>query len=199
MGLNPIDKGELVLKGETVTGASTKDMQKQKIVLLPESRKTQGLILGNTVSFNTTITQLEKFINHLRVNRAKEKQLAQEAVSRFRIKTPSIMQRINNLSGGNQQKVVVAKWLMTEPDVVIADEPTRGIDVGAKAEIYAIINELVGQSKAVIMISSELNEILNMCDRLYIMSEGTIVAEVARDDFDQDKILRIALGGNDDV
>lgn len=117
-----------------------------------------------------------------------------EAVEQLSIKTPSIQQEVINLSGGNQQKVVVARWLQTEPEILIMDEPTRGIDVGAKAEIYSIMNDLVADGMAIIMVSSELNEIINMCDKLMIMNEGKIVAELDKSEFVQDKILHYALG-----
>ena len=169
--------------------------QRQKLALVPESRKTQGLILSNTIKFNTTITVLGKFIRRLKVSYRKENELANNAVSSFSIKCSSPMQKVVNLSGGNQQKVVLAKWLLAEPQVLIMDEPTRGVDVGAKAEIYAIMNQLVAKGNAIVMVSSELNEIINMCDRLIIMHDGRIMAELPRAQFDQNTILHYALGG----
>jgi ribose transport system ATP-binding protein/inositol transport system ATP-binding protein len=142
-----------------------------------------------------TLAVLPRFIRHLRVDRRKEARLAAQAVRDFSIKASSIKQRVMNLSGGNQQKAVLAKWLLTEPRILIMDEPTRGIDVGAKAEIYSIMNDLVARGMAIIMVSSELNEIINMCDRLVIMNEGKIVAELDRHEFEQDSILHYALGG----
>lgn len=195
MGLNPITGGEVEIDGVRFAKPEPIRIQMKKLALVPESRKTQGLILGNTIKFNVTLAVLPWFIRHLRVNRRKETQLASQAIRDFSIKASSIKQRVINLSGGNQQKVVVAKWLLTQPRILIMDEPTRGIDVGAKAEIYSIMNDLVAKGMAIIMVSSELNEIINMCDRLIVMNEGRIVAELGREMFEQDSILHYALGG----
>jgi putative multiple sugar transport system ATP-binding protein len=123
----------------------------------------------------------------------KENQEAEIYAKKMRTKTPSIQQKVGNLSGGNQQKVLLSKWMFAEPDVLILDEPTRGIDVGAKYEIYEIMNEMVSQGKAVIMISSELNELLGMCDRIYVMNEGRMVAEFNHDEVTQEKIMAAIL------
>jgi ribose transport system ATP-binding protein/inositol transport system ATP-binding protein len=195
MGLDPITGGEVIVDGVRFTKPEPIRIQMKKMALVPESRKTQGLILGNTIKFNVTLAVLPRFIRRLRVNRRKETRLSNEAVRNFSIKSSSVKQRVINLSGGNQQKVVVAKWLLTEPRILIMDEPTRGIDVGAKAEIYSIMNDLVAKGMAIIMVSSELNEIINMCDRLVVMNEGKIVAELSHDEFEQDSILHYALGG----
>jgi ribose transport system ATP-binding protein len=195
MGLDPIESGEVIIDGVHFTKPEPIRIQMKKLAMVPESRKTQGLILGNTIQFNVTLAVLPRFIRRLRVDRRKEARLAKQAVRDFSIKASSIKQRVINLSGGNQQKVVLAKWLLTEPRILIMDEPTRGIDVGAKAEIYSIMNDLVAKGMAIIMVSSELNEIINMCDRLMIMNEGKIVAELDRKEFEQDTILHYALGG----
>ena len=195
MGLDPIDGGEVIIDGARFTKPEPIRIQMKKLALVPESRKTQGLILGNTIQFNVSLAVLPRFIRHLRVDRRKEARLAAQAIRDFSIKASSIKQRVMNLSGGNQQKAVLAKWLLTEPRILIMDEPTRGIDVGAKAEIYSIMNDLVARGMAIIMVSSELNEIINMCDRLVIMNEGKIVAELDRKEFEQDLILHYALGG----
>ena len=195
IGLDPMTGGSVTINGKTFTQPTPVRAQRQKLALVPESRKTQGLILSNTIKFNTTITVLGKFIRRLKVSYRKENELANNAVSSFSIKCSSPMQKVVNLSGGNQQKVVLAKWLLAEPQVLIMDEPTRGVDVGAKAEIYAIMNQLVAKGNAIVMVSSELNEIINMCDRLIIMHNGRIMAELSRTDFDQNTILHYALGG----
>jgi len=195
MGLDSITRGNIFVFGKEVKKINPGNMLKNRLALVPESRKTQGLILENSIRFNTTIAILDKFINKLRVNLKKEKELSKEAIEKFSIRCSSSLQKCINLSGGNQQKVVLAKWLLTNPGILIMDEPTRGIDVGAKAEIYAIMNKLVADGNAIIMVSSELTEIINMCDRLFIMRGGTIVAELSSEQFDQDVILRYALGG----
>lgn len=195
MGLDSITRGNIFVFGKEVKKINPGNMLKNRLALVPESRKTQGLILENSIRFNTTIAILDKFINKLQVNLKKEKELSKEAIEKFSIRCSSSLQKCINLSGGNQQKVVLAKWLLTNPGILIMDEPTRGIDVGAKAEIYAIMNKLVADGNAIIMVSSELTEIINMCDRLFIMRGGTIVAELSSEQFDQDVILRYALGG----
>lgn len=195
MGLRNKTGGTVLLKGVDITNKSTMEIQNQKIALLPEDRKVEGLVLSNTIEFNTTIAVLDQFIRHLSVDGKKEKAIVKDTIEKLQIKTPSMQQRVINLSGGNQQKVVLGKWLATNPDILIMDEPTRGIDIGAKAEIYKIMNELVKQGMAIIMISSELNEIINMCDRLLVMNGGRITGEVFKEEFNQDKILHLALGG----
>lgn len=195
MGLDPMTEGKISVWGKEVLRTSPKQMLKNRVALVPESRKTQGLILENSIRFNSTIAILEKFISKFRVNHKKEKELTNQAIEDFSIRCSSPLQKCLNLSGGNQQKVVLAKWLLADPKILLMDEPTRGIDVGAKAEIYSIMNELVSDGNAIIMVSSELNEIINMCDRLLVMRQGSIVAELPREQFDQDEILRYALGG----
>lgn len=195
MGLDPISEGKISVWGKEVFKINPKLMLKNRVALVPESRKTQGLFLEHSIRFNSTIAILDQFINKLRVDKKKEKEFANKAIESFSIRCSSPLQKCLNLSGGNQQKVVLAKWLLAKPKILIMDEPTRGIDVGAKAEIYSIMNELVSEGNAIIMVSSELNEIINMCDRLLIMRQGSIVAELSREQFDQDVILRFALGG----
>ena len=189
MGLYPRDSGNVYVKGEDVSKLPTMEIQKRGVALVPENRKLEGLILKNTISFNMTISVLYKFINHFRVNAKKEKEIVNNGISSLAIKTPSGSQKAGNLSGGNQQKVVLAKWLAAEPDILILDEPTRGVDVGAKAEIYKIMNDLAAKGMAIIMISSEMPEIVNMCDRIIIMSDGRISGELDKSEFDQQKIL----------
>ena len=164
------------------------------VALVPEDRKTQGLFLFNDITFNSSIASLSEFITNLRVNRRKETELTEHAIKTLNIKVPSLQSKVGNLSGGNQQKVVLGKWLVTNPKVLILDEPTRGIDVGAKAEIYKIINGLASQGVAIVMISSELNEVMNMSDRLAVMRSGEITTILQREEYSQDGILRNALG-----
>ncbi len=193
MGLYPLDKGEVFLNGEDITGLPTKDIQAKGLALVPEDRKVEGLILKQTVKFNTSLSVLEKFINFFRVNYSKENKITDESISNLKIRTPSREQVAINLSGGNQQKVVLGKWLASNPAILLLDEPTRGVDIGAKSEIYSIINLLAKEGIGVIMISSELPEIINMCDRLLVMSDGVIRAELDRDEFDQQTILHYAV------
>jgi ribose transport system ATP-binding protein/inositol transport system ATP-binding protein len=181
--------------GKKVSSLNPMVIRNHGLALIPESRKIQGLVIENTVAFNTTLAVLNQFISWLRVNRQKETDIIGHGIESMSIKTPSSNQRVVNLSGGNQQKVVLAKWLATSPKILIMDEPTRGIDVGAKAEIYRIINDLASQGIAVIMVSSELNEVINMSDRLAVMREGRIAGILEKDHFVQDLILKYALGG----
>ncbi len=193
MGLYPRDSGSVILKGEDVSRLSTMKIQERGLALVPEDRKLEGLILKNTIQFNISVSVLGKFIKKLRVNAKKEKDIVDKGIADLNIKTPSRDQTVRNLSGGNQQKVVLAKWLASNPDVLILDEPTRGVDVGAKAEIYSIMNDLAAGGMAIIMISSEMPEIINMCDRILIMSEGRIRGNLDRSEFEQQKILHYAV------
>lgn len=193
MGLYPKDSGKVYLKGEEISRMSTLKIQERGMALVPENRKLEGLILKNSIAFNISISVLPRFIRHLHVDYKKEKEIVDGGIASLAIKTPSRDQRAVNLSGGNQQKVVLAKWLAADPQVLILDEPTRGVDVGAKAEIYKIINELAARGIAVIMISSEMPEIVNMCDRMLVMSEGRIRGALDRSEFEQTKILHYAI------
>ena len=194
MGLDPMDSGEITLNGESVIEANPMYMQERGVALVPESRKTEGLLLKNTIGFNITLPILSRFISHLRVNTDKEQQIIDEGMESLRIKAPSSRVNCSTLSGGNQQKVLLAKWLATGPRVLILDEPTRGIDVGAKAEIYTIINDLAKRGLAVILISSEMPEVMNMSDRMMIMNEGRITGELNHTEYSQELILKYAMG-----
>ena len=189
MGLYPRDGGSVYVKGQDVTKLSTMKIQEHGVALVPENRKLEGLILKNTISFNMSISVLRKFMKSCTVNRKKEREIVDGGIDSLAVKTPSRDQRVGNLSGGNQQKVVLAKWLASDPEILILDEPTRGVDVGAKAEIYKIMNELAARGMAIIMISSEMPEIVNMCDRIIVMSEGKITGELEKEEFDQERIL----------
>ncbi len=169
--------GTLKLGGKEVKLKSVKEAIDARLAYVTEDRKGNGLILTNPIRTNTTLAKLDKVSVHGVLDMEKETQVAEEYRRALHTKCPSVEQNVGNLSGGNQQKVLLAKWMFADPDVLILDEPTRGIDVGAKYEIYCIINELVAQGKSVIMISSELPEILGMSDRVYVMNEGSMVAE----------------------
>ena len=151
--------------------------------------KGNGLILSNPIYINTTLANLKGVTKNGVIDRDKELSVAEEYRVKLRTKTPSVQQNVGNLSGGNQQKVLLAKWMYADPDILILDEPTRGIDVGAKFEIYCIINDLVAEGKSVIMISSELPEVLGMCDRIYVLNEGRIVGEFEQKEASQEKIM----------
>ncbi len=194
MGLFPLNEGEVILCGEKVTKHDPSYMQKHGAVLVPESRKTQGLLLNNTIAFNISLPSIGEFIKHLHVNRTKEEQIVDHGMKALSIKAPSSQVNVSTLSGGNQQKVLLSKWLATDPKVLILDEPTRGIDVGAKAEIYTIINNLAKAGLAIVLISSEMPEVMNMSDRMMIMSEGRITGELDRSEYTQEAILSLGMG-----
>ena len=181
--------GTLKLNGKEITLKTPKDAIKNKLAYVTEDRKGNGLVLSNPIKINTTLANLDSISNHKVIDKDKEYQVAEEYRQRLRTKCPSVEQNVGNLSGGNQQKVLLAKWMFTEPDVLILDEPTRGIDVGAKYEIYCIINDLVAAGKSVIMISSELPEVLGMSDRIYIMNAAKIVGELQAEDASQEIIM----------
>ena len=181
--------GTLKLNGKEITLKNPKEAIKNKIAYVTEDRKGNGLVLTNPIKINTTLANLDSISKHKIIDKDKEYQVAEEYRSKLRTKCPSVEQNVGNLSGGNQQKVLLAKWMFTEPDVLILDEPTRGIDVGAKYEIYCIINDLVAAGKSVIMISSELPEVLGMSDRIYIMNAAKIVGELKAEDASQEIIM----------
>lgn len=173
-GADRIEKGSFYINGKKIVIRSTMEAKRHSIGLVPEDRKDEGLSTEYTIMKNITITNLKKVSNGIVLSRRKEASECNKFVNVLSIKTPSINQRLENLSGGNQQKVVLAKWLYNDADILILDEPTRGIDVGAKYEIYQLMNELVKQGKAIIMISSELPEIFALSDRILVMYEGRL-------------------------
>lgn len=194
VGAIPRSKGEIYVHGREVRINSPLDAISQGIGYLPEDRKTEGLILSKSVKENITLASLtQRFYKGFIIDHKKEAVVSEEYREKLRIKTPGINRQVKFLSGGNQQKVVFAKWLCSEVDVYIFDEPTRGIDVGAKSEIYQIINELVAQGAAVIVISSELPEILGVCDRVIVMRDGWITANIDRADATQEKIMSYSI------
>ncbi|MEG1269037.1 MAG: sugar ABC transporter ATP-binding protein, partial [Oscillospiraceae bacterium] len=195
-GITKIDSGVVEVNGKPIKIKRPYDAINSGIALVPENRKEQGLILKNTVGFNMTIAVLKDFIKGINVNHKKELQIMETYKEKLSIKTPSFTQKASNLSGGNQQKVVVSKWLAANPSVLILDEPTRGIDVGAKSEMYSIMNELTKQGVSIIMVSSEMPEVMGMSDRICVMYNGAITAVIDKKDFTQKKILSYAIGGN---
>lgn len=193
-GADAIDGGQLSLDGKDVAIRTPQEAIRHGIGLLTEDRKNQGLVLGMTVRENTSIANLKELVKVMFIDRKRERAVAEQYVKELQIKTPSVEQTAQNLSGGNQQKVVLAKWLFTQSKILIFDEPTRGIDVGAKVEIYKLMNELVRQGVAVLMISSELPEVLGMCDRVLVMHEGKLAGELSRAEATQERIMKLATG-----
>lgn len=191
-GLTPHATGDVYVKGKKVKIQSPVDALAHGIALVPENRKEEGLYQVQSVRFNSTIEVLGSFIRHLCVDGRKEEEITQKYIDMMDTKTPGQEQVIRNLSGGNQQKVMIGRWLATNPEILILDEPTRGVDIGAKAEIYAIMNELVKQGMSIIMISSELPEIINMSDRIYVMNEGRITGCLDHDAVTQESIMALA-------
>ncbi len=181
--------GQCFIHGKEVKLHSPRQAIDAGLAYVTEDRKGNGLILSNPIYINTTLANLKGVTRNGVIDRDKELAVAEEYRVKLRTKTPSVRQNVGNLSGGNQQKVLLAKWMYADPDILILDEPTRGIDVGAKYEIYCIINDLVAAGKSVIMISSELPEVLGMCDRIYVLNEGRIVGEFDRQDASQEKIM----------
>ena len=159
------------------------------LAYVTEDRKTNGLLLNESIRFNTTLSRLDKVCNRGIIDRDKERDAAERMKEEMGTKTPSVEQKVGNLSGGNQQKALLGKWMFTEPDILILDEPTRGIDVGAKYDIYCLINQMVDAGKSVIMISSEMPELLGMCDRIYVMNEGNLLAELNASEATQEAIM----------
>lgn len=182
--------GQVFIDGREVKLDSVKNAIKRKIAYVTEDRKSAGLILSAPIRMNTTLSKLEKVSKYnVVIDNDVESRSAAEFTKKLNVKCSGIEQEVVNLSGGNQQKVLLSKWMFAEPDILLLDEPTRGIDVGAKYEIYSIINDLVTENKSVIMISSELPEILGMCDRIYVMNEGKMIGEFTREQASQEAIM----------
>lgn len=191
-GADLLYSGEFFMEGKKVRINSPKDAIKLGIGFVTEDRKRQGLILSHSICFNTSLPILKKISNGLIVDKVKEREITEKERADLSIKTPSIDVLANSLSGGNQQKVVLAKWLASDCKVLIMDEPTRGIDVAAKQEIYKLMNELAEKGIAIIMISSEMEELLGMADRVIVMHEGNQIAEVPKEQFSQELIMKYA-------
>ena len=191
-GADPKESGEIYINGEKVTINSPRDAVRCGIGYLSEDRKRYGCVVQKTVAENTTMATMKNFMNGLFINKKKEAEVAQQYVEALATKTPSVDQLVVNLSGGNQQKVVIAKWLTRDCDILIFDEPTRGIDVGAKNEIYKLMNKLAAEGKSIIMISSEMTEILRMSDRIVVMCEGKKTGEIDISEATQENIMNLA-------
>ena len=192
-GADPVNSGDVYVRGKKVHIKHPRDAVRYGIGYLSEDRKRYGLALGMDVESNIVLASFQKFLGLLGVvNNRKMRQTGQQYVQALSIKTPSLQQRVKNLSGGNQQKVVIGKWLTADTDILIFDEPTRGIDVGAKSEIYRLLNDLAQQGKAIIMISSELPEILRMSHRIVVMCEGRITGELSAAEATQERIMTLA-------
>ena len=181
--------GQIILNGKEVQFPNVKSAINAGIAYVTEDRKGNGLILTESITKNTTAAKPEKISKNWVIDFAKEKQVAEDMAKEMHTKCATVMENVGNLSGGNMQKVLLGKWLFADPDILILDEPTRGIDVGAKYEIYLIINRMVAEGKSVILISSEMPEVLGMSDRIYVMNEGRMIAEMDAKDADQEKSM----------
>lgn len=194
-GAREYQSGEVYLNGEKKNFKNPMEALKAGIALVPEDRKKQGLVLGNSVAFNLTLASLHFYMKGLSISEKKRKKVINEFFAKLKIKAASPDIEAGSLSGGNQQKVVLGKWLATRPEVLILDEPTRGVDVNAKYEIYRTINALAKEGIAIIMVSSELPEIINMCDNVCVMRSGRLVGKLGREELGQEEIMKYAAGG----
>lgn len=192
-GAMPADK-KIKIEGKEVSVKSTADAIKNKMAYVPAERKTEGLILKQTVAFNTTLLRLKALQKGLRYDKKADAELTEHWIEAFQIKTPSAFTVVETLSGGNQQKVVLAKWMANNPEILILNEPTRGIDVGAKAEIYRMIEQFCNQGLGVIIISSEMAEVMSVADRIYVVHDGRITGEFSKEEATQEKIMQKAIG-----
>lgn len=202
-GADKKDSGDIYVNGSKAEIHSPMDAVRQGIGYLSEDRKRYGIVTEKTVSENSTMASLENYMSGIFIHKKKENEIAGQYVKQLKTKTPGVDQLVVNLSGGNQQKVVIAKWLIRDCDILIFDEPTRGIDVGAKSEIYQLMNKLVEEGKSIIMISSDMTEILRMSDRILVMCEGIKTGEIGIEEATQEKIMHFAAPGkrgrSDDV
>lgn len=194
-GLDPKDSGEIFIDGKKVEINKPIDAIKNKIGFVTENRQEEGLVLDESIRDNISLLNFNKFTPGLFIDKDKEKKLSNKLVGDFRVKTTSSEAMVQDLSGGNQQKVVFAKWYAIDPEILILDEPTKGVDVGAKREIYDLINDLTHQGVCVILISSDLPELLSLSDRIYVIHEGKVQGEIEKDDADQQKVMTLATGG----
>lgn len=193
-GLDPHTAGTVRLHGKEIRIGSVKESIGHGIVMVSEDRRRYGLVLIRSVKENVTLASLQKFFRSGKLHAEEEKEAVEQVCERIRVKTPSIDTQVSTLSGGNQQKIVLSKWMMRNPELLILDEPTRGVDVGAKYEIYKLMSEIVREKKAILMVSSELPELIGMCDRIYVMATGEITGELSRQDFSQEAIMKYAMG-----
>jgi len=193
-GLTPADGGEILLHGRAVRIDSPPDAIELRIGYLPEDRRQHGVVLEMAVAANTSLASLGAVSHHGLIDAGEERRLARRFVEQLRVKTPSLYAETGSLSGGNQQKVALARWLAIEPEMLILDEPTQGVDIGSKSEIHQMMGDLAEKGLAIVMISSELPEILGMSDRIAVMREGTIAGILPRGEATQESILALALG-----
>lgn len=191
-GMRQKTAGKFIFKGKEISPKTPKDAIELGIGLVPEDRKKEGALLGMSIRCNINMPIYQRISKGTVINEKKEEEIAQTYRKEISIKTPTLDQLVKNLSGGNQQKVILAKWLAADSELLIFDEPTRGIDVGAKQEIYALINHLVEQGKTVLMISSEMEELMGMSDRILILAEGNMTGELNKSEFDQERIMQLA-------
>ncbi len=197
-GTRRIDAGTIRMGGQRVTLRTPRQAMRHKIGYLTEDRNAEGLVLGQTVTENAALPSLSRRQRWGVVNRKREREVVEATTQDLRLRAPSLSADVENLSGGNRQKVVLAKWLISGPELILFDEPTRGIDVGAKAEIWQLMRDLADQGKAVVMISSELPEIVGMSDRVYVMHRGEIVGELRGDEATEEKVMMLATYGKPD-
>jgi len=193
-GVVPVEKGEVWLDGQHISLGNPRKTIQLGMALVPEDRKVQGLILSQSVRNNTSLVILDRLRDFVLIDEKREYETVRKQVADMDIRTPSLEQEVGYLSGGNQQKVALGKWLCSAPKLIIMDEPTRGIDVGAKAEIYQLMRALADKGTAIIMISSELPEIIGMSDRILVMSRGKIAGELSRTEATEERILTLAIG-----
>ena len=193
LGIDRIESGEVFVRGKKVKYRTFADAIHDGLGLIPEDRKLQGLVQRMTVKRNTTLVNLKGVIKGGIIRKSLEDKYSEEYCKKLHVVTPSMETMVMNLSGGNQQKVVIAKWLFKGSEILFLDEPTRGIDVGAKAEIYRLINQMVQEGKTVIMISSEMPEILGMCDRIMVLHEGHKMGELMAEEATQEKIMAMCV------
>lgn len=198
-GYEEITEGEIILNGQSLKPRNPMESIKAGIALVPEDRKRQGLVLDMSIKENTTMPSLKDCSRYSLINHKKEADITERYIRSLRTKAPSMDQKTKNLSGGNQQKVVLAKWLAMNPELLIFDEPTRGIDVGAKQEIYQIMNGLADSGKAIIMISSDMEELIGMSDRIVVLCKGRMTGMMDKESITQESILARSAGGEEDV
>lgn len=192
-GLDPYSSGTITIKNKKVTIRNVRQAIKNGLAMLTEDRRRTGIIPILSVKYNTTLASMDKIIYGGRLHPNVEERISSDACKSMNVKTPNLEAKISNLSGGNQQKVILAKWLLCDPDILIVDEPTRGIDVGAKREIYELMNTFAAKGKGIIMISSELPELIGICDRIYVVNEGRIAGMLSRPEFSQESIMQLAV------
>lgn len=195
-GLDPKDSGEVFIDGKKIEIKNPADAIKNKIGFVTENRQEEGLILDESIRENISLLNFDKFSKNSFIDKAKEKNLSDNLVDSFKVKTQSSESKISDLSGGNQQKVVFAKWYAIGPEILILDEPTKGVDVGAKREIYDLIKDLTKKAVSIILISSDLPELISLSNRIYVIHEGKVQGELLKKDASQEKIMTLATGGS---